>query len=468
MPAHHIDCGWLAVQDAMMTNDPLPEIVSRGISAVMAAVMAIPSADDLTAEMDCAGRACTRGYFLPDEDALVRLRYSQYLTLRASLLVTLDELAATAGEGDTEWKDRLPVFAAAFAAACVLMRATRFVIDLAKDRDVVWKKLDEGDPAAGIPRKTFTALYKSVSSSKNPRRFIAAADFYFRHRGEILGLGSVHPEMAPIIRLLQEEEPTIERRRGDALKRLFAYRWFSILRRHRSAWSQVMFGLFKASGSAIAELRQPGVKPTEAPKRLTADLRESILTRAKPGDVFVTRHDDALSNLFLPGFWPHATLYLGTRADLEMLGIHHDLPESPGGRWFLEAKKDGVKVRACEETLEIDACVVLRSPLEEENLGHAIRRAMIHSGKPYDFLFDFRTQDRLACTEVIYRGFHGSGPVAFHLEEVGGRLCLPAEEMLNQALDCGFRVIATAGISGEKVLTGLKAEVAFHGSRQPL
>jgi hypothetical protein len=93
---------------------------------------------------------------------------------------------------------------------------------------------------------------------------------------------------------------------------------------------------------------------------------------------------------------------------------------------------------------------------------------MAHAGKPYDFLFDFRTQEVLACTEVIYRGFHGVGPVRFHLEEVGGRLCLPAEEMLEQALDVGFRVIGTAGLAGNKVLFGGKAEIAFHGSRQPL
>jgi hypothetical protein len=93
---------------------------------------------------------------------------------------------------------------------------------------------------------------------------------------------------------------------------------------------------------------------------------------------------------------------------------------------------------------------------------------MGHLGKPYDFLFDFRTADRLACKEVIYRGFHGIGPIRFHLEEVGGRLCLPAEEFLNQAMDCGFRVVATGGLRGDRLLYHTDAEVAFHGTRQPL
>jgi hypothetical protein len=53
-------------------------------------------------------------------------------------------------------------------------------------------------------------------------------------------------------------------------------------------------------------------------------------------------------------------------------------------------------------------------------------------------------------------------------EEVGGRLCLPAEEFLNQAMDCGFRVVATGGLRGDRLLYHTDAEVAFHGSRQPL
>ncbi len=442
------------------------DVLERGVSAVLAAARAVPEPDGLAAELEAAARAAARGYFLPDEDALVRLRYFQYLAVRGALLVTLEELAAVAGAGGRDWRGRLPVFVTAFAAACMLMRASGYVVRLAKDRPVVWKKLDEADPAAGIPRKTFTALYKSVSSGKNWKRFIAAADFHFTNREGILALAD-DPVVGPMVALLEKEEPTIERRRSEALKRFFSYRWFSFLRRHRSAWRQVMYGLFKVSGSAIAELRQPGVKPPGAPKRITPALREEILAKARPGDVFVTRHDDAVSNLFLPGFWPHAALYLGSSRELEELGISAGLPED-GGKWFLEAKKDGVRLRVCTETLGVDACVLLRSPLGPEELPVAMKRALLHEGKPFDFLFDYRFQDVVACTEVIYRGFHGVGVVAFHLEEVGGRLCLPAEEMLNQALDAGFKVIAAAGLGGGKVLAGMKAEVAFHGSRQPL
>jgi len=53
-----------------------------------------------------------------------------------------------------------------------------------------------------------------------------------------------------------------------------------------------------------------------------------------------------MSNLFLPGFWPHSALWLGAEdADI------------------LEAKKDGVLLRTIEDTLQVDAFIVLRPKL---------------------------------------------------------------------------------------------------------
>jgi hypothetical protein len=225
-----------------------------------------------------------------------------------------------------------------------------------------------------------------------------------------------------------------------------------------------MFGLFEVSGRAVAELRQPGVKPRGAPKRVTADLLEGVLAEARPGDVFVTRHDDALSNLFLPGFWPHAALFLGSHEALGALGVEHPRITA-GGHWFLEAKKDGVRVRPAAETLAVDAFLVMRPPLDGSALCQGLRRALGHEGKGYDFLFDFRTADRLVCTEVVYRGFNACGPVQFELRDVGGRLCLPAEELLDQALACGFRIVAAGGLEGRGLLTGGEAEAAFSATR---
>lgn len=448
----------------MDTPDPR---IADGISAVMAAAGALPRRDDLQREISYIAAASARGYFLPDEDETVRLRYMQYLAVRTALLETVESLAAAAGNPSRDWSVRLPAFVTAFAAACLLLRAGRFVTDLALAHPVLWMKLDEDDLRLGLPRKSFTRFYKAFVSPAALSRFHAASEFYHGQRAEIAALAA-DPVLLPVVALLAEEEEWIEPRRRDGLKRHLAYRVFSFRRRHRSAWKKVMFGMFEVAGTAIAELRQPGVKPSGAPKRLTPDLREELMAVMRPGDVCVTRHDDALSNLFLPGFWPHAVLHLGTSGERTALGVAAVRQGGGDPCRFLEAKKDGVRFRLAEETLAVDACLVLRSPLESGDLARAIGRAMEHEGKLYDFLFDFRNTGRLACTGVIYQGFHGIGPVAFRLKEVSGRLCLPAEDLLDQALECGFHVVASCGIGEKPLLLAGAAEAAFRASRRSL
>jgi len=428
-----------------MQEPPRQLEFDSAIHSVLAAAAALPTRDHLADEIAWLTAACERGYFLPDEDERVRLRYNQYLALRAGLLETMHECAQAAGVDGQAWESRLPWFLIAFAAACMLMRANRFLVEVAADRSVVWKKLDEPDPMADLPAKSFTTIYRSISHPPNAMRFLHAADFYFSHQPQIAELAR-DPQLAPIVALLAQEEPYIEKRRRAALKRSLAYRWFSFLRSHRSAWRKTMFSLFELSGRAIAEMRQPGKPWRPREKRIHPGLRDSLAESLRPGDVFVTRHDDAMSNWFLPGFWPHAALYLGEGQTLE-------------------AKKDGVRVRHIHETLHVDALVVLRPPVADDRLPDVLTRAMSHAGKPYDFLFDFRTADRLACTEVIYRTYHGIGEIRFQLAEVGGRLCLPAEVFLDQALASGFQIFAIGGVDGGDLLFGEAAARAFERTR---
>lgn len=437
-------------------------VLERAVAALIAAADALPMRDDLGEEVASIERAAARGYFYPDEEELIRQRFNQYLALRTAMIEIHAELKAQgwAWLGDRQ----LPVFVVAFAAGCLLDRADRYLVELATSRSVVWKKLDEEDVLSGIPRKTFTHIYRESSRPRALARLLVAHDYYRRHRAEIHALDA-DPRVGPAVALLRAEEPWMDIQMRQVLKRRARYRWFSFLRRHRSAWKKVTFGIFEASGRAVAELAVPGVKPLGAPKRIDARLRAGLLPLLQPGDVVVTRHDDAVSNLFLPGFWPHAALFLGGRDQLEQLAVA--LPDAAhgGGPWFLEAKKDGVRVRPVEETLQVDALMVLRPPLSGDELAHGLRRALQHTGKPYDFLFDFRTADRLVCTEVVYRGYHGAGPVKFELREVGGRLCLPAEVFLDQALSCGFEVVAAAGLGGSEVLTGEAARDELAATR---
>lgn len=447
----------------------MKQVLARSVPALLACEAAMPAFVDLEPELLCAEAAEGRGYFRPDEEKLILLRYTQYLAVRAALIQVLAELRCHTGRtalGWRRWPQRLPVFITACAAGCLLHRAARRLIGFAAERPVVWSKLDEENRGSGLPRKSFTRIYQQYSHPNNLTRLLLAIDFYRRHQDQIRELAD-DPVVGPVVGLLQREEPTMHLGKREALRRSAAYRWFSLARRNRSAWKRVTFGLFKAGGSAVADLRLPGIKPSGSPKRIDAGIQRQLLELLQPGDVLVTRHDDALSNLFLPGYWPHAALFVGERDALGELATEQ-CSGMPSGSCFLEAKKDGVLVRRAAETMAVDELLVMRpAQLGSATVGEVLKRSLEHAGKPYDFVFDFRTADRLACTEVVYRSYHGMGTVRFELAEVGGHLCLPAEALIDQAMACGFGLVAVAGLQGGEVLTGQAARRAFDRVERP-
>jgi hypothetical protein len=175
----------------------------------------------------------------------------------------------------------------------------------------------------------------------------------------------------------------------------------------------------------------------------------------------VVRKEFAATNYFLPGYWPHAALYLGRASDLANCGItDHEhvrsrlaklveatpvtavlVPNqsnawSDGGQHpcVLEAMKDGVKIRSINSVLNSDSVVVIRPLLAPNDIAFALTQAMMHEGKPYDFDFNFCASHRLVCTEVVYRAYEGVAGVQFDLRRHVGRFALAANELLRMAL----------------------------------
>lgn len=436
--------------------------------AVLAVVPILPHRADLVQELEDAEAAQERGYYQPDEDERLREVFARYLGVRAALWGTIDTLLPVIDtRKEMDWEQRLRAFGTGFCAAALLVRAATFLSDFVDDRSVVRRKLDEAEPRYGIERKSFSRIYARLASTRWMWRCHEAARFYEVHREDLKEVMAEEP-FSKVFAVLRDHEPMIEARRRDYMRRKLRYRLHDFRRRHLSGYHKAMFHLFQLSGRTIAELKTPFIKPPGAGKRVTPGVRSEIAGMLRPGDVLVTRHDDALSNLFLPGFWPHAAFYIGSREEREGLGVEMDAERwerSGGSVRFLEAKKDGVLFRPLEETLAVDAFTVLRPRLEAADLARVISRAVTHEGKLYDFLFDFSEADRLACSELIYRAFHAAGVVGFRLVERSGRRCLSAEDMVDQALKSErFEVSAVFGLDGERIITGEEARERLEAS----
>lgn len=184
----------------------------------------------------------------------------------------------------------------------------------------------------------------------------------------------------------------------------------------------------------------------------------------QPGDILLERREWYLSNVGLPGYWPHAALYVGTgeerarffddpavgawvreqgREDGDFEALLRErypdahrasraIPEKDNRARVIEAISEGVVFTSLEYSAGADAVVVLRPRLSRAAVARAILRAFHYHRRPYDFNFDFRTDAALVCTELVYKAYEPDpvlGGLRLPVTEVMGRPVTPANEI---------------------------------------
>lgn len=430
------------------------ESLSGTARAVLSLAPAVADVDTDVDELESLQAAVRRGYFTPQEDEIVRARFALYLTARAALLEVIDDLRPIAlGKASRSKEFQIRAFTIGYTAACLLVRAGRYLVQQIAGEPVLRAKLDEAEPRFRIPAGQFSAVYRSTTNPKNAWRLANARRFADENREAIEAL-SRDPEFGKIVEHLRRSERTLDISPTHYLKARMRFRLFSFRRRRISGYHKVMFAVLEGSGRLFSNLRDHW-----RTKRVLR-LKKYVEGALKPGDVIVTRHEAALTNLFLPGFWPHVALYIGPSSGCKELGLSLDADRAD--RWkgsvrVLEARKDGVLFRPLEETLNVDYVAVIRPTLSLDQIGKALSRAVTHEGKLYDFGFDFSRADRMVCTEVVYRAYDGIGGLRITPTLRAGRMTVSAEDLLDLAIDRkGFEPVALYGTSNaqRKLITG--------------
>ena len=364
------------------------------------------------------GSASARGYFTPSEDEEVRHLLVSYWQSRNALIEVV-----------TSYKDyaRLPDdlvqsgFLVSFAGALVLIDAARFLREGVHKRSVVREKLNEPEPSFGIPKGVYDRIQRSLTNPVHVWHLYHAARFFEEHEDELKTVARDHDleaVLAIVLRLRQRLQISVTKYSVTRL-RTRVRQMATIVR--KDLFKRAMYGLQKTVS------------------RLLSD--KYIL----PGDVLVNRKEHALTNYFLPGFWPHALLYIGNDHQLNEMGISEQADVksrwqqvvscSDSGRGcVIESLKDGVRIRSMDSPFRSDSLLILRPRISKRLIADAIGRVFSHDGKPYDFDFDFSRSDRLVCTEVIYRAYEGVGGMAFQLTSRAGRLILSAEDIIRMSL----------------------------------
>ena len=387
----------------------------------------------IASEMSQEALSSDRGYFTPSEDEEVRHLLVSYWQSRNALLEVVLEMK--------DQRDNDDAFLAGYAGALVLADAAQFLFSKFDDRPVVRGKLNEPAPHFGIPE----GVYEKVQASRtNPVRawHLYHSARYFAENMESLRRLAESTPLEPLVELvvqLQNSAQVSLDAYAVQSTRVQARRLVDTVR--GDLLHKAVYGLQKSVSSLVSDVftvrgHKPGLPP---------ELAESFTALLRPGDVLIVRKEHALTNYFLPGYWPHAALYLGSCEELDRLGLasHEqvrphweqlqacDLDEP---RRVNEAMKDGVRIRSLASPFKSDAITVLRPRLDEKQVAEALARSLFHTGKSYDFDFDFTRSDRLVCTEVVYRAYEGVGDVCFDLTRRAGRLTLSAEDLIGMAV----------------------------------
>ncbi|MCH7726295.1 MAG: hypothetical protein IH991_07430 [Planctomycetes bacterium] len=386
--------------------------------------------------------AQSRGFFTPAEEEQTLGLLVSYWQSRAALLELITDFRSDDELSET---DRPSAFLAAFAGALLLVDAARFLREKIHEKRVIRKKLNQEAPEFGIPARVYDTVQESLLKTRHAWHLYHAAQFFHEHEALLRGLpdeAGLQSVMDIVDRLRSRLDVSLAQLARVKLRARASHTMRNVI---KGPLQKALHGLQKLAGTMVADVYVRPKHQPQLPDAIVAQLRNVLL----PGDVLVVRKEYALTNYFLPGYWPHAALYLGHGDDLRKLGL--DEFEQTRPRWsmlsestaadddaksprVLEAKKDGVRIRSLASPCAADSVLVLRPLISEQDRAAALARALGHEGKRYDFTFDFRRSDQLVCTEVVYRAYDGIGNIRVPLIRRAGRPTLAGQDLLEMAI----------------------------------
>jgi hypothetical protein len=343
-------------------------------------------------------------------------------------------------------------FLLTFAAELALFEHAARLIELVERNPNAAKFLDL--PRPGLAAQSLTQVKEQLSGVRDLSRVLAGKS-YLSYLAE-LHHADVEIESSHVAWLWHDVEERLARlsQKNPALLAVDSVAGdFAPL---KSDVKRVTFPVQKGVAEWMGDTRVKRAGRYLIGEQLQGELRALL----QPGDIMLARKNWYLSNVGLPGFWPHAMIYVG---DTEQLARAFDADEgvrawlreqgselaftswleerfprawaertepSPGHGPLLiiEAISEGVSQSDLHHTAG-DYAAALRPNLPPVAKAKAIARAFSFLGRPYDFDFDFATDDALVCTELVWRSYRtqeGELGLSLPPSRIAGRLTLPA------------------------------------------
>jgi hypothetical protein len=173
-------------------------------------------------------------------------------------------------------------------------------------------------------------------------------------------------------------------------------------------------------------------------------IYEEIKKQLRPLDVITEKVSYTPTDFFIPGHFSHNAIWLGTKEQLQELGIWDHPVIKPHqeaitkGKSIIETDLSGTHFKSLYDFMNVDEFGLLRfrqDTLDVQNDRNKVLKvyevAFAQLGKTYDFNFDVETTDKLVCSEFLYQSF---GDVNWPTEPYIGRTTISPDNVVSLAL----------------------------------
>jgi hypothetical protein len=386
----------------------------------------------LEALLACGLRAIDGTRLTVDDGRALRERWARFAETMFELDVLEEQYRSFASVNPVTRADlHARCFLVAYAAYVAEYRAGMLLTREVGDNDTVRTIFDEAHPRFDLPADAYLALQRRSMHPDTLVRLNVGRAYLKLLEGRVRdqpAFARTRAYLADIERTVDEAPEVFVENPLHALERLAFDTWFPIQK-------LVAEGI----GAVHAPTREYLIGPAEL---------EAAKSRLEPADTLLERREWHLTNLGIPGYWTHAALYVGTLDTLDE--VFDGLPELDGRRpsevlrelrpeahrqmsepdedgfpiAVIEAVGAGVVLTALEKSGHCDALGALRPRIDKRAKWQAVLDALEHLGKPYDYNFDFVSDNALVCSELVFKAYQRAEGISLVPEALNGRLLL--------------------------------------------
>jgi len=167
---------------------------------------------------------------------------------------------------------------------------------------------------------------------------------------------------------------------------------------------------------------------------------EEYLKIAKPWDIFLSRWNWEASNIAIPWFWKHMSMYLWTwkflkKQFLEKYSFLKVMDDN--SHYIIEATWEWVDISKIEDFVSHnDYLWITRTVFSDDKINRSLEKAIWYFGTPYDFIFNFYSNTNVICSELVLKSyskdFKNDEWLSIKLEKLRLSLIYPPNNFVNK------------------------------------